>query len=75
MDTSRRFDSKVGAEGWLEREGVDEGQPVLLQTSTDEQGRVIWKEWAIVFPSAGSERRDSDMMRRWESKVGGHVAG
>ena len=29
MDTMRRFDSKVGAELWLEREGV-EGQPVLL---------------------------------------------
>ena len=46
MDTSRRFDSKVGAELWLEREGV-EGQPILLQTYTDELGRVIREEWAI----------------------------
>ena len=46
MDTMRRFDSKVGAELWLEREGV-EGQPILLQTYTDERGRVIREEWAI----------------------------
>ena len=46
MDTSRRFDSKVGAKLWLEREGI-EGQPSLLQTYTDEQGRVIREEWAI----------------------------
>ena len=46
MDTSRRFDSEVGAELWLEREGV-EGQPILLQTYTDEQGRVIREEWVI----------------------------
>ena len=46
MDTSRRFDSKVGAELWLEREGV-EGQPILLKTYTDGRGRVIRKEWAI----------------------------
>ena len=72
MDTSRRFDSKVGAELWLEREGVA-GQPILLQTSTDERGRVIRKEWAIVVPRAGSERRDSDLMRRWESKLGAQM--
>ena len=46
MDTIRRFDSKVGAELGLGREGV-EGQPVLLETYTDEQGRVIREEWAI----------------------------
>ena len=38
MGTMRRFDSKVGAELWLKREGVA-GQPILLQTSTDAQGR------------------------------------
>ena len=48
MDTSRRFDSKVGAALWLEREGI-EGQPVLLQTSTDEWGRVIREEWVKGF--------------------------
>ena len=46
MDTSRRFDSKVGAELWLEREGR-EGQPILLRTYTDERGRVVREEWAI----------------------------
>ena len=46
MATIRRFDSKVGAELWLEREGV-EGQPVLLKTYTDERGRVIREEWVI----------------------------
>lgn len=46
MDTIRRFDSKVGAELWLEREGI-KGQPILLQTYTDAQGRVIREEWAI----------------------------
>ena len=46
MDTSRRFDSKVGAELWLEREGI-EGQSILLRTYTDERGRVVREEWAI----------------------------
>ena len=72
MDTSRRFDSKVGAELWLEREAV-EGQPVLLKTYTDGHRRVIREEWAIVFPSEGSERRDRDMIRRWESKLGAQM--
>ena len=46
MDTMRQFDSKVGAELWLEREEV-EGLPVLLRTYTDERGLVIREEWAI----------------------------
>ncbi len=34
----RHFDSRAGAELWLDREGIA-GQPVLLQTYTDERGR------------------------------------
>ena len=46
MDTSRRFDSKVGGGGWLGRGGI-EGPPVLLRTYTDERGRVVREEWVI----------------------------
>ena len=46
MDTIRRFDSKVGAELWFERAAI-EGQPILLKTSTDGQGRVVREEGAI----------------------------
>ena len=46
MATIRRFDSRVGAELWLEREEV-EGLAVLLRTYTDERGLVIREEWAI----------------------------
>lgn len=40
MDTSRRFDSKGGAELWLEREGIA-GPPALLRTYTDDRGWVV----------------------------------
>ena len=46
MDTMRRFGSKVGAELWLEREGIA-GQPVLPRIYTDKRGRGVREEWAI----------------------------